>query len=104
MEVEFHRVPATGPIHLIVDATGLSIFGEGEWATVKYGGRGRRGWKKLHLGVDGSGTIVAHTLTDGSTDDAQTGLTLIEAVDSAVSRGTAAVGPTSLQTSRGLRC
>ena len=51
LEVELHRVPATGPIHLIVDATGLSIFGEGEWAAVTHGGRGRRGWKKLHLGV-----------------------------------------------------
>ena len=65
VEVEFHHVPATGPIHLIIEATGLSIFGEGEWAAVKHGGRGRRGWKKLHLGVDGSGAMVAHTLTDG---------------------------------------
>ncbi len=89
LEVKLHRVPATGPIHLIVDATGLSIVGEGEWAAVKHGGRGRRGWRKLHLGVDGSGTIVAHTLTDGSTDAAQTGLTLIEAGDSAVARVTA---------------
>ena len=81
LEVEFHCVPATGPIHLIVDATGLSIVGEGEWAAVKYGGRGRRGWKKLHLSVDGSGAIVAHTLTDGNADDAPTGLVLIETVD-----------------------
>jgi|TARA_B100002003_G_scaffold229973_1_gene239765 hypothetical protein len=44
LAVQFHRVPATGPIHLIVDATGLSIVGEGEWAAVKHGGRGR--WKK----------------------------------------------------------
>ncbi len=29
--------------------------GEGEWAGVKHGGRGRRGWKKLHLGVDRPG-------------------------------------------------
>ena len=66
LEVEFHRVPANGPIHLIVDATGLSIIGEGEWAAVKHGGRGRRGWKKLHLGVNGSGAIVAYVLTTGS--------------------------------------
>ena len=46
-------------------STGLSIVGEGEWAAVKHGGRGRRGWKKLHLGVD----------------DATTGITLIEAVE-----------------------
>lgn len=89
LEVELHRVPATGPIHLIVDSTGLSIVGEGEWAAAKHGERGRRGWKKLHLGVDGSGTIVAHTLTDGKTDDAPTGLVLIETVDVDISCVTA---------------
>jgi len=89
LEVKFHRVPATGPIHLIVDATGLSIVGEGEWAAVKHGGSGRRGWKKLHLGVDGSGVIVAHTLTDGTADDAPTGLKLIDAVNVDISSVTA---------------
>ena len=54
-------------------STGLSIVGEGEWAAVKHGGRGRRGWKKLHLGVD----------------DATTGITLIEAVDGALGQVTA---------------
>ncbi len=89
LSVEFHRVPTNGPIHLIVDATGLSIVGEGEWAAVKHGGRGRRGWKKLHLGVDRSGAIVAHTLTDGNADDAPTGLKLIDAVDGDISSVTA---------------
>ena len=41
---------------------------------------GRRGWKKLHLGVDGYGAIVSHVLTDGSADDARTGLEVIDAV------------------------
>ena len=89
LAVELQRVPANEPIHLIVDSSGLSFVGEGEWAAAKHGGRGTRGWKKLHLGVDGSGTIVARVLTGGSTDDAQTGRTLIEAVDRAVSRVTA---------------
>ncbi len=52
LDVRFHLVPADDPLHLIVDSTGLSIVGEGEWAAVKHGGRGTRGWKKLHLGVD----------------------------------------------------
>ena len=89
LSLEFHRVPANGPIHLIIDATGLSIVGEGEWAAVKYGGRGRRSWKKLHLGVDRSGAIVAHRLTDGNADDAPTGLKLINAVDGDISSVTA---------------
>ena len=32
LEVKFHLVPANEPLHLIVDSTGLSIVGEGEWA------------------------------------------------------------------------
>ena len=48
------------------------------------GGRGPRGWKKLHLGVDGSGVIVAQALTGGHVDDATTALGLIAAVDGEV--------------------
>tara|TARA_R110002126_G_scaffold27665_16_gene92875 strand:- start:15556 stop:16500 length:945 start_codon:yes stop_codon:yes gene_type:complete len=80
LEVLLNRVVANAPIHLIIDSTGLSIVGEGEWAAVKHGGKGRRGWKKLHLGVDGSGAIVSHVLTDGAADDAKTGLEVIDAV------------------------
>ena len=57
-------------LHLIVDSTGLSIVGEGEWAAAKHGGRARRGWRKLHLGVDGSRVIVAYALTEPTADDA----------------------------------
>lgn len=81
LEVRFPRIPATGPIDLIVDSTGLSMVGEGEWAAAKHGGRGQRGWEKLHVGVDRSGGIVAQALTDADTDDATTGRALIEAVD-----------------------
>ncbi len=74
-------VPSGKRIHLVLDSTGLSILGEGEWAAAKYGGRGRRGWKKLHLGVDRSGVILAHTLTEATVDDATTALDLITAVE-----------------------
>ena len=53
------RIPATDPIHLIVESTGLSIVGQGAWAAATHGGHGERRWKKLHLGVDQSGVIVA---------------------------------------------
>ena len=68
-------------MHLIIDSTGLSIVGEGEWAAAKHGGRGRRGWRKLYLGVDRSGVIVAHALTEATVDDATMGIELIRAVD-----------------------
>jgi hypothetical protein len=76
------RLAATkGRLHLIVDSTGLSIVGEGEWAAAKHGGRGKRAWKKLHLGVDRSGVIIAEVLTDGKADDARTALGLIDEMD-----------------------
>ena len=59
-------------------------MGEGEWAAAKHGGRGTRGWKKLHLGVDRSGVIIAHALTEATVDDATTAIELIEAVDGGV--------------------
>jgi hypothetical protein len=81
LNVDLHRVAGDEPIHLVVDSTGLSIVGEGEWAAAKYGGRGRRGWKKLHLGVDRTGMIVAQALTHGSADDAKAALDLIDSIE-----------------------
>ena len=89
LEVTLRRLPRDTRLHLLIDSTGLSIFGEGEWAAAKHGGRGKRGWKKLHLGVDQSGVIVARALTDATTDDALTGITLIGAVDDDVASVTA---------------
>ena len=89
LDVALHLVPSKKPIQLIVDSTGLSIVGEGEWAAAKHGGRGRRGWKKLHLGVDRSGVIVAEALTDGNADDAKAALDLIDKVEGDIERLTA---------------
>jgi hypothetical protein len=48
------------PIHLIIDSTGLAIVGECEWASAKHG---KRGWRKLHIGVDRRGKILARVMT-----------------------------------------
>ena len=89
LDLSLRRVPLDDGIHLIVDSTGLSIVGEGEWAAAKHGGRGPRGWKKLHLGVDGSGVIVAQALTGGHVGDTTTAIGLIAAVDGEIARVTA---------------
>jgi len=77
LDLKLDRVSIGKGVHLIVDSTGLSILGEGEWAAAKHGGHGKRGWKKLHLGVDRSGVIVAHALTETTVDDATTAIELI---------------------------
>ena len=73
----------------MLDSTGLSIVGAGEWAAATHGGRGRRGWRKLHLGVDQSGVIRVHTLTEATGDDATTALDLLTAVEGPLVRVTA---------------
>ena len=40
------------PLHLVVDSTGLKIFGDGEWKVRQHGYSKRRTWRKLHLAVD----------------------------------------------------
>ena len=52
LNLTLRAVPSRAGLHLIIDSTGLSIAGEGEWAAAKHGGRGTRGWKKLHVGVE----------------------------------------------------
>ncbi len=61
----------TGPVHVVIDATGLKIHGAGEWLVEKHGKRGRRSWRKLHLAVDPStGEILASELTTTEEGDA----------------------------------
>ena len=60
-----------GPVTLVIDSTGLKVYGAGEWHRDKHGVRGPRTWRKLHLVVDAaSNTIVAVTLTTTSDGDA----------------------------------
>ena len=41
-----------GPLHLLIDSTGVKLEGEGEWNAHKHGGPKRRVWRKVHLGID----------------------------------------------------
>jgi hypothetical protein len=60
-----------GPIHLLVDSSGLKLGGPGEWLVEKHGTSKRRSWRKLHIGFDAvSGRIVASILTDRDVGDA----------------------------------
>lgn len=43
---------AGGPLHLVIDSTGLKVYGEGEWKVRQHGYSRRRTWIKLHLAID----------------------------------------------------
>ena len=79
--------PGSGPLHLLVDSTGLRLCGPGEWLVEKHGTRTRRAWRKLHLGVDAeTSQIVAAELTGSEVDDgARVGPLLDQVTDSVAS-------------------
>ena len=74
-----------GPVHLLVDSTGLRLCGAGEWLAEKHGTRMRRSWRKLHLGVDAdTGQIVASALTGREVDDGAQAGPLLDQVEGPV--------------------
>lgn len=81
---------ADGPIHVLVDSTGLKIYGASQWLEEKHGAKSRRGWRKLHLAVDAdSGEIIAHSLTDQETGDASQLEPLLDQIDDEIGQFTA---------------
>src|SRR3954453_9887483 len=74
-----------GPVHLLVDSTGLCLCGPGEWLIEKHGTKRRRAWRVLHLATDAdTGRIVASVLTDRDADDGSPIGPLLDQVDGPV--------------------
>lgn len=77
------------PVHLVLDSTGLQLFGQGEWDAQKHG-RVRRRWRKLHIAMDAdTGKIAAHVLTESHADDATQAPALFRQVECCVATVTA---------------
>jgi hypothetical protein len=75
---------------VLIDSTGLQIYGTGQWLEAKHGAKPRRKWRKLHLAVDAaSGMIVAQTLTDQDADDPSQVAPLLDQTDGRIAGVTA---------------
>ena len=73
---------ASGSLNLVLDSTGLKIYGEGEWKVRKHGYSKRRTWRKLHLGADPEdGEILAVLLTENSVSDDATVKELLDQIE-----------------------
>jgi hypothetical protein len=67
---DFEGASKEEPTHLVIDSTGLKVYGEGEWKQRTHGKQKRRTWRKLHLGIDSdTGQITAVSLTDNTAHD-----------------------------------
>ena len=58
------------PRHLVIDSTGLKVYGEGEWKVRTHGVSKRRTWRKLHLCIDAAtGEIMVAAASENSVSD-----------------------------------
>jgi len=72
LSVRSSLTPQRSPRHIVIDATGLKVYGAGEWRVYKHRVSRRRTWRKLHLGVDErTKKIVAVELTGSRVHDSQ---------------------------------
>jgi len=59
-------------LDIVMDSTGLKIYGEGEWKVRMHGVSKRRTWRKLHVGANpDDGEIQAVLLTENRVSDDQ---------------------------------
>ena len=83
-----------GPLQLLIDSTGLQVYGAGQWLEAKHGAKSRKKWRKLHLAVDlavdaTNGVIVAQTLTDQDIDDPSQVVPLLDQIGGGIAKVTA---------------
>jgi hypothetical protein len=82
LKISLDVVARTGPIDVVVDSTGLKVFGEGEWKMRTHGKAKRRTWRKLHLAVNAeTQEIEAEVLTENSGHDADQVDKLLDQID-----------------------
>jgi IS5 family transposase len=82
LEVDWPHRHRGEALHVVVDSTGLKVFGEGDWKVRQHGYTRRHTWRKLHLGGDAAtGEIVAAVVTTNGDSDSQVLPDLLEQVD-----------------------
>jgi len=69
-------------LNIVMDSTGLKIYGEGEWKVRIHGVSKRRTWRKLHVGANPEdGEIQAVILTENSVSDDAAVKVLLEQIE-----------------------
>lgn len=70
LEVKIPRLPANGPINVVIDSTGFKVYGEGEWKVRQHGYSKRRTWVKLHVAINPkTHEVISEAITSNKTTD-----------------------------------
>jgi hypothetical protein len=85
---KLNKVQKTKEItHLVIDSTGLKVYGDGEWKVRKHGTSKRRTWKKLHLAINSDTfDIEAFSLTDNNVGDNEMLEELLGSIDKKIKK------------------
>ena len=84
LQVNLPKQPAQN-LDIVMDSTGLKIYGEGEWKVRMHGVSKRRTWRKLHVGANPeTGEIQAVLLTENSVSDDQAVAALLDQIEQTV--------------------
>ena len=87
LDVRLSSHPIKRIKHLVFDATGLKVYGEGEWKVRTHGADKRRTWRKLHISIDAaSQQIITALITDNDVVDPRMMPRQLKQVDVAVER------------------
>ena len=74
-------------VNLVVDSTGLKVYGEGEWKTRQHGIVKKRLWRKLHLAVNCDDLMIEScVITDLGTQDCQGLPELLDAIKTPINK------------------
>lgn len=77
------------PMHVVVDSTGMKVYGEGEWKMRTHGKQKRRTWRKLHLAIDvKTREIVAAGMSLNSVGDSEGLPQLLETIEEKINQVT----------------
>ena len=77
LEVDLQK-EEKGIVRILLDSTGLKVYGEGEWKVRKHGASKRRTWKKMHIGIDEDNEVRMVEVTSNGVDDAETSLVMMK--------------------------
>jgi len=65
-------------VALVIDSSGLKVYGEGEWKVRQHGYSKHRTWRKIHLALTPDGELRAVDLTTNSVSDSNAFSSLVE--------------------------
>jgi hypothetical protein len=75
------------PTDLVIDASGVKVYGEGEWKVKIHGASKHRKWLKLHVGMDPvSQEVISIEVTDGNVADSKMLKSLVEKAPKSVQK------------------